>query len=73
MNGTFADFQERNATAHREAVVADVALAAGVALTGLTAFLYFGRSDDAAPSAPAASVSLAPMRSGGAVVVGGGF
>ena len=70
VTGTYADFQQRNDNAHREAVVADVALGLGIVATGVTAWLFFGRSS--AP-APTAALSIAPRPGGGSVLLGGRF
>jgi tetratricopeptide (TPR) repeat protein len=76
-DGSWTQLNDRTASAHREAVVADigfsVAIAAGVA-TGLLYFVrpkHVSRGASAPPSAP--SVSVAPLVGGGALVVQGSF
>jgi tetratricopeptide (TPR) repeat protein len=69
-DGTYADLVNRQASAHREAVLADVGF--GVAVVGAvaSATLYFGRPRTAAaPTAGSTSVSAVPLAGGGAFLV----
>jgi tetratricopeptide (TPR) repeat protein len=45
-DGTYAQFEAKNADAHNAAIVADVGLAVGIVATLATAYLYFGRTKD---------------------------
>jgi tetratricopeptide (TPR) repeat protein len=45
-DGTYAQFEQKNADAHNMAIVADVGLAVGLVATVVTAYLYFGRTKD---------------------------
>lgn len=45
-DGTYAQFEQKNADAHNMAIVADVGLAVGIVATLATAYLYFGRTKD---------------------------
>lgn len=45
-DGTYAQFEQKNADAHNAAIVADVGLAVGIVATLATAYLYFGRTKD---------------------------
>lgn len=57
-DGTYAQFEQKNADAHNMAIVADVGLGIGIVATLVTAYLYFGRTKE-------------PQRTG--VVVGPGM
>jgi hypothetical protein len=70
-DGSYATLQDQTDTAHTFAVVADIALGVGVVATIATAWLYFGRTK--AVGTNTARISAAPVRSGGAVFVGGTF
>jgi hypothetical protein len=74
VNGSFNDFQERHNNALRDAVIADVGF--GVAIAGAVtgAYLYFLRPRWARPKTTGvAAVSVAPLPSGGALLVQGRF
>jgi tetratricopeptide (TPR) repeat protein len=45
-DGTYAQFEQKNADAHNAAIVADIGLAVGIVATLATAYLYFGRTKD---------------------------
>jgi tetratricopeptide (TPR) repeat protein len=70
VDGTYSDFQQRNATAHTEAIAADVALGVGVLAAGVTAWLFFGRAPQ---NTETPALSLAPGRDGASLVLGGRF
>jgi tetratricopeptide (TPR) repeat protein len=83
-DGTYDTLQTKTSDAHTQALVADIGLGVGVAAVLVTAYLYFGRSKEAAKSratrapAPASSAaSFAPSfsasASGGALLIGGTF
>jgi hypothetical protein len=71
-DGTFADFESRNATAHREAIAADVAFGAGIAAAVATTILYFARTRQVAP-AKDVNVTATWLPGGAAVGFGGRF
>ena len=72
---TYPDLLDRTASAHREAVAADIGFGVSLAAGITAAVLYFGRTRDAAaptqggPRLP--SVSAAPLTGGGALIVQG--
>jgi hypothetical protein len=71
---TYKALVNRQDTAHKEAVLADIGF--GVALVGAvaTASLFFGRSRTSAPATTGSTtVSAVPMRSGGGLFVQGSF
>jgi hypothetical protein len=70
-DGTYTDLVNRQDNAHREAVLADVGFGVGLAGAVATAWLYFGRS--ATGSGGSTTLSAAPLKSGGTVLVGGSF
>jgi tetratricopeptide (TPR) repeat protein len=73
-DGNYADLVNRQDTAHREAVLADIGF--GVAVVGAVtaATLYFARPRaPAAPTAGSTQVSAAPLAGGGALLVQGSF
>jgi hypothetical protein len=76
---TFDELQSQANKAHNAAVVADVGFAAGIVATGLTAYLYFGRTrpsgDDGKTGRPAAQVVLygTAIPQGGALFLGARF
>jgi hypothetical protein len=73
-DGTFADLQGRQNTAHREAVFADVGFGVSIAAGITAAVLYFARPRDGATTPPTtggATVSAAPITGGGALIVQG--
>jgi hypothetical protein len=73
-DGTYADLVNRQDTAHREAVLADIGFGVAVAGAIATATLYFGRTRATpAPTAGSTRVSAAPLAGGGAVLVQGSF
>jgi tetratricopeptide (TPR) repeat protein len=72
-DGTYQDLQNRVANAHTSALVADVALIVGVVATGVTAFLFFGRTRDSQPPTAQTTVGAAPIPNGAAAFVGGTF
>jgi hypothetical protein len=73
-DGTYADLVNRQDTAHREAVLADIGFGVAVAGAIATATLYFGRSRATpAPTAGSTRVSATPLAGGGAVLVQGSF
>ncbi|HEX4447063.1 MAG TPA: tetratricopeptide repeat protein [Polyangiaceae bacterium] len=74
-DGTYAQFADRTAMAHREAIAADIGFGVSIA-AGITAVvLYFARTRDVtgttqgSPRSP--SVSAAPLTGGGALIVQG--
>lgn len=83
-DGTYDTLQTKTSDAHTQAIVADIGFGVGIAAALVTAYLYFARSKEAAPShatrAPArasSAASFAPSfsasSSGGALLVGGTF
>ena len=72
-DGTYQDLQSQQASAHREAIVADIGLGVGVAAALVTAYLYFGRSRGTSVPATSATVSAAPAMGGGALLLQGSF
>ncbi|MBX3207990.1 MAG: tetratricopeptide repeat protein [Labilithrix sp.] len=78
-DGSYATLQQKTNDAHTAAIVADVSLGVGVVATLVTAWLYFGRTKapasapEAASRAARFSVTPAPARAGGAVLLGGAF
>lgn len=71
---TYTDVVNHHDTAVREAILADVGFATAIAAGAATAFLYFGRTRDAAPTQTGSTtVSAAPLTGGGAVFVQGSF
>jgi Tetratricopeptide repeat len=74
VNGSFNDFQERHTNALRDAVIADVGF--GVAIAGAVtgAYLYFLRPRSTRPQTPGiAAASVAPLPSGGVLLMQGRF
>jgi hypothetical protein len=69
--------QEDQQHAHTEAIVADVGFGVGVAAAAITAYLYFGRTKNAATPPPTEkTVSVVPVVTGGhgaVLVLGGSF
>jgi tetratricopeptide (TPR) repeat protein len=72
-NGTFADLQNRQNTAHSEAVVADIGFGVAILAAAATTYLFLGRPRDAAPPSSSTTVSVAPLTGGGAFFVQGSF
>jgi tetratricopeptide (TPR) repeat protein len=83
-DGTYDTLQTKTSDAHTQAIVADIGFGVGIAAALVTAYLYFGRSKETAPTratrAPAhasSAASFAPSfsanASGGALLVGGTF
>ena len=77
-DGTYDDLQQKTATAHREAIVADVGFGIGVVAAAVTAYLYFGRTKVAQAPGPQArtqaQISVVPdARGGGVVMLQGSF
>ncbi len=70
-DGTFADLQSKNDSAHTSAIVSDVGFAVGVVSAVAAAYLYFGRTRD--PDAASIAPAAAPTKGGGVVGVGGTF
>jgi len=73
-NGTtYADLADRQANAHREAVMADIGFAVATAAAAGTAVLFFTRSHTVSTTTGSTSVSAAPLAGGGAFFVQGSF
>jgi tetratricopeptide (TPR) repeat protein len=75
-NGTYADLVDRQANAHREAVLADIGFGVAGATAAVAAVLFFARPRTSASSTTTTgttSVSAAPLTGGGAVFVQGSF
>jgi tetratricopeptide (TPR) repeat protein len=72
-NGTYADLVDRQANAHREAIMADVGFGVAVAGAAATAVLFFTRPRASATISGSTSVSAAPLTGGGAFFVQGSF
>ncbi len=73
-DGTYADLADRTATAHHEAIAADIAFGVSLGAAITTAVLYFARTRDAPSPVQGArppSVSAAPLMGGGAIFVQG--
>jgi tetratricopeptide (TPR) repeat protein len=68
---TYTQFANEQATAHQEAVVADISFGVAGAAAAATAVLFFTRPRPV--KASAASVSIPPLSGGGAVFVQGSF
>jgi tetratricopeptide (TPR) repeat protein len=75
-NGTYADLVDRQANAHREAVLADIGFGVAGATAAAAAVLFFARPRTGASSTTTTgttSVSAAPLTGGGALFVQGSF
>jgi tetratricopeptide (TPR) repeat protein len=75
-NGTYADLVDRQANAHREAVMADIGFGVAGAAAAAAAVLFFARPRTSASSTTTTgttSVSAAPLTGGGALFVQGSF
>jgi len=75
-NGTYADLVDRQANAHREAVMADIGFGVAGAAAAAAAVLFFARPRSGASSTTTTgttSVSAAPLTGGGALFVQGSF
>ncbi len=57
-DGSYADFQRKTASAHKEAIAADIGLGIGVVAAAVTAYLYFGRTKAVTPQTGQASTRL---------------
>lgn len=71
-NLTFQDLQAQTDHAHTLAIAADIGFIAGIAFTGLTLGLFFGRTKSA-DSARKPAVAFAPANGGGSIVLWGAF
>lgn len=82
-DGSYATLRDKTHEAHTAAIVADVSFGAGAAFALATAWLYFGRTKEAAPRSAASArargeataprVSVAPASSGGVLLLDGSF
>ncbi len=79
-DGSYADLQQKENHANKEALVADIGLGIGVVAAAVTAYLYFSRPKAGATTSPQAStqarLSVVPLperRGGGVVVLQGSF
>ncbi len=76
-DGTYEDLQNQTKSAHTQAIISDVGFGIGIVAAAVTAYLYFGRTRE--PSAPqkprsaAVAPALAPVASGGVLLLGGSF
>lgn len=72
-NGTYADLVDRQANAHREAIMADIGFGVATAAAAATAVLFFTRTHTVSATSGSTSVSAAPLTGGGALFVQGSF
>ena len=72
-NGTYADLVDRQANAHREAILADIGFGVATAAAAATAVLFFTRTRATAGASGSTRVSAAPLTGGGALFVQGSF
>jgi len=72
-NGTYADLVDRQANAHREAVMADIGFGVATVAAATTAILFFSRPRAQGKGRSPTSVSAGPITGGGAFFVQGSF
>ena len=70
-DGSYAELQTQADDAHTQAIIADIGFGVGIVATAVTAVLYFGRAKE--PTKHAVAPSIAPLASGGVVLLGGSF
>lgn len=74
-DGSYTTLQQKTDDAHAAALIADASLGVGLVAALATAWLYFGRTKDPAPTTGSAHVSVTPAlaNSGGTLLVRGAF
>jgi tetratricopeptide (TPR) repeat protein len=72
-DGTYADLVDRQANAHREAIMADIGFGVAGAAAAATAILLFARLRPRAPIKDSLDLSAVPLTGGGAFLVQGSF
>jgi Tetratricopeptide repeat len=70
-DGTYDELKSQTDSAHTQAVVSDIGLGVGIIAAAVTAYLYFGRTKE--PAKTATRAGLAPVASGGVLLLGGSF
>ncbi len=72
-NPSYADLQAQADHAYSLAIIADISFIAGIAFTGLTLGLFFGRTKTAESKKPAVSITPTADAHGGGLVLWGAF
>lgn len=71
VDGSYDDLKNKTDSAHTQAIIADVGFGVGILAAAVTAYLYFGRTKE--PAKHSISTSIAPVASGGVLLLGGSF
>ena len=71
VDGSYDDLKNKADSAHTQAIIADVGFGVGILAAAVTAYLYFGRTKE--PAKHSISTSIAPVASGGVLLLGGSF
>jgi tetratricopeptide (TPR) repeat protein len=70
-DGSYEELKTKTDDAHTQAIISDIGFGVGIIAAAATAYLYFGRTKE--PAKRAVVPSIAPVASGGVLLLGGSF